>query len=217
MTIAQWVYQARLKKELTQTELGEALGRTKQNVYSWEKGLHQPSPDQIKEIMKITGASPPPIFSEIAKLNSINSDNVESTNLPAFKVPLISWVQAGAWAEGNCNAQLCEPDSWINTDTHYEEGTFALIVRGESMTSSTEPSFPDGTIIICCPHIQGSTGDFVIAKDVLNQKTTFKKLTLEGMTYYLSPLNDKFPTIEINNGDIRIIAKVVESIKRNRF
>jgi len=60
MSIGQWIKEARRVAGLTQTELGEKLGRTKGNVSAWEKDAHEPSFTQILEIAKLINWAPPP-------------------------------------------------------------------------------------------------------------------------------------------------------------
>ena len=70
--LSEWVKNARTSASLSQEQLGEKVGRTKQNVYSWEKGIHEPSADQIREIMKATGAPAPDKYMEIAGVSASN-------------------------------------------------------------------------------------------------------------------------------------------------
>lgn len=59
MDIRHWIKHARQNAKpapLTQGELGEALGVSKQNVSAWENGHHEPSYSQILKIRQITKA-----------------------------------------------------------------------------------------------------------------------------------------------------------------
>jgi len=60
MSIGQWIKEARRVAGLTQTELGEKLGRTKGNISAWEKDAHEPSFTQILEIARLINWDPPP-------------------------------------------------------------------------------------------------------------------------------------------------------------
>lgn len=73
-----------------------------------------------------------------------------------------------------------------------------------------DTSFPPGTIIIVDPNRSAGAGDFVIAKDVVTDKATFKKLVHDAGRWYLRPLNPIYPTMEIDDPALRIIGKVVE-------
>ena len=71
-------------------------------------------------------------------------------------------------------------------------------------------SFPEGTIIIVDPERAPKAGDYVVAKDVIHQKATFKKLTTDGSAWYLKPLNPAYPTKEIDDPAMRVIGVVIE-------
>jgi SOS-response transcriptional repressor LexA len=145
--------------------------------------------------------------------------NVESAP-PGRRVPLISWVQAGMWAEVQDNFHPGEADDWaIAFDTLPGKSAFALRVSGDSMTSPYpgELSFPDGTIIIVDPDRQADAGTFVVAKDVTTQKATFKKLTHDGGRWFLKPLNPSYPTIEIDDPGMRVIGRVIEFQTRGKL
>ena len=70
--------------------------------------------------------------------------------------------------------------------------------------------FINGCTIIVDPDRSPKAGDFVVAKDVMTQKATFKKLTTDGSSWYLKPLNSAYPTKEIDDPSLRVIGVVVE-------
>jgi SOS-response transcriptional repressor LexA len=78
------------------------------------------------------------------------------------------------------------------------------------MTASDGRSFPDGTIIIVEPEKAAKAGDYVVAKDVVTQRATFKKLATDGARWYLRALNRDYPVIEIDDPAQRVIGVVVE-------
>ena len=55
MKINEWIKHARNAAEMTQEQFGDALGRTKGNVSSWEKGAHEPSWSLMLQISDLTG------------------------------------------------------------------------------------------------------------------------------------------------------------------
>jgi len=66
MDIGTWIRQCRQHAKLTQTQLGEVMGKTKANVSGWENGLHSPSYEQIIRVAELTGwALPPPGLGEL--------------------------------------------------------------------------------------------------------------------------------------------------------
>ncbi|MEN5162603.1 helix-turn-helix transcriptional regulator [Achromobacter kerstersii] len=54
MEISTWIKASRQVANLTQTELGDALGVTKGNISAWENGRHEPSYSQMLKIADLT-------------------------------------------------------------------------------------------------------------------------------------------------------------------
>lgn len=157
------------------------------------------------------GSAPSPLGAPaVAGATRSAGHNVEPATLRAA-VPVISWVQAG---ELNGVVDLYHPgdaEEWIPA-LHSRPGphAFALRVAGDSMTSQAGESFPDGTLLIVDPDVAPTPGRYVIAKDVQTQKATFKRLVTDGGRWYLRPLNQAFPTQEIDRPELRIIGVVIE-------
>lgn len=129
------------------------------------------------------------------------------------RVPLISWVQAGSWADVHDNHLPGEADHWVDAYASTPSpNAFALTVEGDSMTAPAGQSFPAGCMIIVDPHRSPKAGDYVVAKDVNTQRATFKKLTTDGGTWYLKPLNPDpvYKTIAIDDPGLRVIGVVIE-------
>lgn len=81
---------------------------------------------------------------------------------------------------------------------------YALRVLGDSM----EPEFKEGEVIIIEPQVTAEEGDYVIA--VHDNEILFRELSLINDHWYLRPLNNQYPTVEISPaGSIkgRIISK----------
>lgn len=136
------------------------------------------------------------------------------------RVPLISWVKAGSWGAIEDQFHPGEADEWADAyDTRPGDNSFALRVTGDSMTNPIpgDRSFPEGTVIIVDPGRSADAGDFVIAKDVATQQATFKRLVSDGGRWYLKPLNPTYPTVEIDDPNVRVIGKVVEYQTRGKL
>lgn len=143
----------------------------------------------------------------------IVQSNVISSGRKITSVPRISWVKAGAFECSNYTDETSEPDYYVETTARVSSRAFALTVDNDSMTDldGGPYSFPEGSDIICDPDKECTVGSFVIAKDTRTQKTTFKKLTSDGLHLYLSPLNKRYNPIPIDNEHIRLIAKVMDT------
>jgi len=127
------------------------------------------------------------------------------------RVPLISEVQAGSWADISDPFQPGEADEWVTAyQARLSKHAFALEVTGDSMTAQAGISFPAGTVIFVDPDRASSAGDFVVAKDVATQRATFKKLVTDGGRWFLKPLNPAYPMLEIDDPALRVIGRVME-------
>ena len=145
---------------------------------------------------------------EPAAKYEIQASNVESIATKK-QVPLISWVRAGGWGEINDH----NPDTTETVPANYSQPgryAFALSVDGDSMTTNIGLSFPHGCVIIVDPERIAKVGDFVVAKDVVSQKATFKRLASDGGRWYLRPQNKEYPTLEIDHPEKRVIGVVIE-------
>jgi DNA polymerase V len=71
----------------------------------------------------------------------------------------------------------------------------ALQVLGDSM----EPEFMDGHIIVIEPDGVVENGSYVFAMH--EEEYIFRQLAIEDDKYYLKPLNEKYPTINVSGLD----------------
>ena len=89
-----------------------------------------------------------------------SASNVVPAKLGARRVPVITSIQAGMWAEIVDSFQPGDAGDWLLTDIDLSDSAFALDIRGNSM----EPEFKDGDRVIIDPEIAPQPGDFVAAK-----------------------------------------------------
>ena len=111
--------------------------------------------------------------------------------------PLISWVQAGEWAEIAGNFVLGDAEDLLPCPVRCSTDTFVLRVRGESM----EPKFHDGDLIFVDPQVSPDSGKYVVVRIEDSHEATFKQLIVEGDRQYLKALNPDWPhrIIEVNS------------------
>ena len=125
------------------------------------------------------------------------------------KVPLISWVQAGAWCESICNFEPYDTEDWVSCPVPISSSGYALKVLGDSMTNpGPGRSYPTGCIIFVDPEIQANTGDRVVARVPRTNEVTFKVLDSDAGRVYLRPINPQYPIIDITE-ETQICGKVV--------
>lgn len=159
----------------------------------------------------VTGKGPKKVSPSVANVSPISAIR---------RVPLISWVQAGSWADVQDNYHPGDADEWASAyDSTPSDNSFALRVDGDSMTSPVPGrlSFPEGTVLIVDPNRAAGAGDYVIAKDVQTQRATFKQLATDGGRWFLRPLNPAYPTVEIDDPAIRVIGRVIEYQTRGKL
>lgn len=116
-------------------------------------------------------------------------------------VPLISWVQAGAWSDAADPYALGDAEDWLPCPTKHGARTYCLRVRGESMFNpGGSPSYANGDIIFVDPDRDAKPGDRVVVRMDDHQEATFKQLVLEDGRMLLKALNPEWKPryIEIN-------------------
>ena len=122
--------------------------------------------------------------------------NIEPGPDTRGKVPLISWVQAGVWCHASEPLAAYEVERWMDCPRSHSDQTFALRVRGDSMTASHGRTFPEG----CYIFVDGAkrspvNGECVVACLPHSDDTTFKVFKHEDGRQWLAPLNPQHPTI----------------------
>lgn len=198
------------------SDVARSLGASTQTVKNWEaRGV---SKEGMLLARSKLGIDPNWLATGQGHV-TFSSQNVTKVELRA-KVPLISWVQAGAFQGVEDVFHPGESDVTEDVyDATVSSNAFALRVDGDSMESTYpgDRTFPQGTILIVDPNRGATAGDYVIAKDVSTQRATFKKLVHDGGRWFLKPLNPAYPTIEIDDPALRIIGKVVEFSMRGKL
>ncbi len=208
MNIHQRIKTARENAGFDQAGLGKACGVSQQAVQKWEsKGT--PRTATISKIAALCGVSIEWVMNgEGTRLATIES-NISPIDMGRI-VPVISFVQAGDWAECIDNFQIGDAEEWLPCPTKHSNSTFAVYVRGDSMTSNFGRSYPEGCIIFVDPERESRSGDRVIAKLTDVNEATFKVLVEDAGVNFLRPLNQQYPTLQIN-GNCKIIGKVIGS------
>jgi len=93
------------------------------------------------------------------------------------QVPLVSWVRAGGFCEALTPLDPNEVERWLDCPVRHSAETFALRVRGDSMTATTGTgrSYPEGCIIFVDPERRNPVnGDRIVACLLDEHQVTFK-------------------------------------------
>ncbi|WP_440201907.1 LexA family protein [Actinobacillus pleuropneumoniae] len=186
------------------TQLASVCRVTPKAVSKWLNAETMPSTANIYLLAKFLAVTPEWLTYGIG--------NVIPAAIGTTKVPLISYVQAGAWTGIDDFQETCGDYEYILTDLDVSGDAFALKIKGDSM----EPEFIEGDIVIIDPKVEPHAGEFVAAING-DYEATFKKYRpLEDLDEYgrqhfeLVPLNPDWHSMSSLKQEIRIIGTMVE-------
>ncbi|MDU2939109.1 MAG: LexA family transcriptional regulator [Enterobacteriaceae bacterium] len=205
------------KKDLgiTQQDIADELNITQSAVGHYLNGRNALNVSSALMFAKLLGVQIKDFSPHLAKeleLMHAAAENVQflGSYQKSPKYPLLSWVSAGSWCEACEPYTLKDIDEWYESSAHVEGNAFWLRVQGDSMTSPSGLSIPEGMLILVDTGKQPKNGSLVIAKLTEANEATFKKLVLDGGQKFLKPLNPQYPLMHIN-GNCKILGVVVEA------
>lgn len=196
------IKRVREKLGYTQQQLSKAVGVSHVTISQWESGVTSPKAKYIPALAKALRMS-------VDDLMGIDGNTEAGPDIRG-EVPLISWVQAGAWLQ--MEVRESGVHEMQQTTAKVGPRTFALRVIGDSMTAPYGRSIPDGSIVIVDPDVAPSHGSVVVARLDDSHEATMKQLAIDGGIKYLKPLNPTYPTMQIN-GNCTIIGVVKQVIQ----
>lgn len=216
---------------LTQEKAAEALGMNQGSFSHYLNGrnsLNTPFAVQVANLLQVpVEAFSPRLAKLIASMTQAVSgeglvdkhqgerdgSNVSPVQLPwraSRRYPLISWVAAGARAESPDNLVAVNTEEYLPSTENAGDGGYWLEVKGASMTSVTNPSFPEGTRILVQPEgFDLVSGKYYIAQHV-DGETTFKQYVYDAGWEYLVPLNLSFKAVSMDD-TWEIIGRVIDA------
>lgn len=211
--------------ELSQSDLARSIGVSPQSIqYLSSTENNAQGSRHTTAIARATGVNPDWLATgagfAVFELGEkpAHAVNVSLASLGTRRIPVLSYVQAGAMTEAGCVDLAQVYDDYITTDLELSEQAFALEIKGESMVAppgSGEESFAEGDRIIVDCTVTPLPGDFVVARNG-DHEATFKKYRPRGMdeqgreVFELVPLNPDYPTIRSDRQDVRIVGVMVE-------
>ena len=143
-----------------------------------------------------------------------DSQEFKAISLSTKRIPVISWVQAGVWSDTGCDDPAMTCTEWMETSSGVSEYAFALIVRGDSMTNSSNPrSIQDGAKVVVEPIFDPEqlNRKIVVAMLEGSSEATIKEFIQDGPVKFLKPLNPAYPSMQIN-GNCRIVGVVKQIV-----
>lgn len=184
------------------------FGVTQQRLKNWEsRGISQQGMVAVCEQHPAIqlpwlslGDGSPPKLGASTQASPASPAQVEAVAVGAG-VPLISWVQAGCWADVADPYQVGDAEDWLPCPVRHGPRTYCLRVRGDSMhNSDARPSYRDGDIIFVDPDRDARHGDRVVVRLDDQAEATFKQLMIEDGRKLLKALNPGWVPryIEIN-------------------
>ncbi|MCM8743599.1 helix-turn-helix domain-containing protein [Pseudomonas koreensis] len=208
-TLGARIKKYRLALGMSQKALAMACGWGSQSrIGNYESDAREPTLDDVRTIADALRIAP-----EALLLDSEGSvQNVQMALQPTRapkEYPLISWVIAGEWAESCDNFHPGDADMWIASTENAGEHGFWLDVRGDSMTCSGNPNFPEGSRILVLPEADLVSGKYYVVK-LESGESTFKQYVEDAGVKYLRPLNPAYRTIQID-GPFKVIGRVIDT------
>jgi SOS-response transcriptional repressor LexA len=215
---------AREKRGFSQGLLAEKAGVTQVTIAHLESGRSRTSKKLVSIARGLgisaewleTGAA---AEENLALLEGKQSTNVAPLEQPQrlYRYPVLSWVAAGNWSEAVEPFEPGAADRFELTDYKGKGQSFWLEVKGDSMTSLSGESIPEGVMILVDTGLEARPGDLVVARLLSDSSSeaTFKMLVSDAGQRYLKPLNPAYRMIPIDE-KCQIIGVVTESKRKHR-
>lgn len=200
MNMGDRLKELRLKKGVTQEEVGNVLGVAKATIMKYEKGLVENlKRSSIEKLAIYFGVTP----SYLMCLD----DKTDEFGNPVVSIPLLGTVKAGY--------DYLAQENWIgNVDINKKLADsgefFALTVKGDSMF----PVLVEDDIVIVKKQEDFENGDIVVA--IINgDEATIKKGKKSDNSILLQPLNTSYEPLIFTNEEMKSIpVKIIGIVKQ---
>lgn len=204
MNVTDRLLQLLRERGWTKKELSRRLPKcnSNQQLGNWfKRGIPE---EQFLDMVRVFGVN------EVWLRDGIGPKYKEDSNVVAGPdvagtLPLISWVQAGAWCETEDPYQMGQAEDWLLAPGKCGDKSFILRVRGASM----EPEYRDGELIYVDPSREPKHNDDVVVRLNNSNDATFKRLQIDGSRKYLVALNKQYPDPIIPLDEEAVICGVV--------
>ena len=214
MKINEWIKYARNAIGMTQEQFGEALGRTKGNVSSWEKGAHEPSWSLMLQISDLTGQPLPIDFKYSPSAPAKKEDEFEINQFEtggSMGNGLILRDQPGVIQNWRVNAE------WLQKNVRGASSTKNLCVVtgfGDSM----QPLFNPGDPLLVDNSIIEFMGDSIYFFRIGNEGFVKRLQSIPGTGIRVISANKEYETWTITpDMDFEIFGRVLKVWKSEDF
>ena len=196
MTVGDRIRQVRQEQDVTQQELADYIGVSKQAVYKYENNIVTNIPtDKVDAIAKRLKVSPAYLmgWEEQPEPN-------KPTIPPGFEpmpkmdwVPLVGRIACGTpiTVEENVEQMVCVPSRW--------HSTFTLTCKGDSM----EPRIHDGDLVAIRSQPEVEQGEIAAVR--IGDEATLKHVYLHENFIELRPENPAFESIILTKEEMNTV------------
>lgn len=196
MTVGDRIRQVRQEQDVTQQELADYIGVSKQAVYKYENNIVTNIPtDKVDAIAKRLKVSPAYLMGWEEQ-----PEPKKPTIPPGFEpmpkmdwVPLVGRIACGTpiTAEGNVEQMVCVPSRW--------HSTFTLTCKGDSM----EPRIHDGDLVAIRSQPEVEQGEIAAVR--IGDEATLKHVYLHENFIELRPENPAFESIILTKEEMNTV------------
>ena len=196
VTVGDRIRQVRQEQDVTQQELADYIGVSKQAVYKYENNIVTNIPtDKVDAIAKRLKVSPAYLMGWEEQPTPAPAK--KPTIPPGFEpmpemdmVPLVGRIACGTpiTAEQNVERMVCVPSKW--------HSTFTLTCKGDSM----EPSIHDGDLVAIRSQPEVENGEIAAVR--IDGEATLKHVYLHDNFIELRPENPVFSSIILSREDM---------------
>lgn len=196
VTVGDRIRQVRQEQDVTQQELADYIGVSKQAVYKYENNIVTNIPtDKVDAIAKRLKVSPAYLMGweeqPTPKPTSPAPIPPGFQPMPAMDtVPLVGRIACGTpiTAEQNVECMVCVPSKW--------HSTFTLTCKGDSM----EPRIHDGDLVAIRSQPEVENGEIAAVR--IDGEATLKHVYLHDSFIELRPENPAFNSIILSREDM---------------
>ena len=195
----------REERGISQTDVANKIGVSKQTLFKYENGVVQNIPTKyIEKLSNLFDVSPGYIMGRQKQPNRPDLNNIPGIKVTQnlINVPILGHIQCGLPVLSEANYE-----GYFKLDPNLCKADFSLVADDDSMVDA---NIHEDDIVFFkeTPDVESGT----IAAVLLDDETTFKKVIKMKDTLILQPANDAYEPILVQDGDysnVTIIGKMV--------